>query len=288
MLQRFLNNYFGFNRQQRNGLYILCCISLSLLVIRIAYPYFIHTGPISIANVEMIEDELNEKTALGNEKSSAKKSILFPFDPNTVSKEELIKLGLKERTAQTFIKFRSKGFVFKQKEDMQKIYGISDAFYARIEPYILIKNTNTGKNTSTGVAATKEKTSSGKLELNSADSLALIELKGVGPGYAKRILKYRSLLGGFVDISQVKEIYGMTDELFQPIASQCSIDPSNIKKIKINSVDFKTLNNHPYVDYELTKHIFNFKKNTPISAANIADVIEDDELIKKISPYLEY
>lgn len=287
MLQRFLNNYFGFNRQQRNGLYILCCISLSLLVIRIAYPYFIHTAPISIANVEMIEDELGEQIGLGTEKSSDKKSILFPFDPNTVSKEELIKLGLKERTAQTFIKFRSKGFVFKQKEDMQKIYGISDAFYARIEPYILIKNPG-GTKTNASTATTKENTIAKKLELNSADSLDLIELKGVGPGYAKRILKYRSLLGGFVEISQVKEIYGMTDELFQLIASQCTVNTSNIKKIKINTVDFKVLNNHPYVDYELTKHIFNFKKSTPISAANIEEVIEDDELIKKISPYLEY
>lgn len=283
MLKQFLNNYFGFNRQQRNGLYVLCCICFILLIVRIIYPYFIKPSPIHIGTMAMVEEELDEKGS-STEKNS--KGVLFPFDPNTITEEELIKLGFKEKTARTFIKFRNKGFVFKQKEDVQKIYGISEAFYAKIEPYIIIKNaTNRTIAHSTSVA---EKSTGKKLELNSADSLALVELKGIGPGYAKRILKYRSLLGGFTNIEQIKEIYGMTDELYQLINSQCTINASLIKKIKINTVDFKSLNSHPYIDYELTKHIFNFKKNAPISEANLAEVIEDDETIRKIKPYLEY
>ncbi|MBK7310285.1 MAG: helix-hairpin-helix domain-containing protein [Sphingobacteriaceae bacterium] len=126
------------------------------------------------------------------------------------------------------------------------------------------------------------------MELNSADSLALIELKGIGPAYAKRILKYRNLLGGFTSIQQVKEIYGMTDDLYQLIASQCTINSSSIKKININTVDFKALNKHPYIDYELTKRIFILKKNGKITEENIAEIIEDDQLTTKIKPYLEY
>lgn len=229
----------------------------------------------------MIEAGLTEN----DPRSNSNKGTLFPFDPNTVSKEELIQLGFKEKAAQTFIKFRNKGFVFKQKEDVQKIYGVSEALYAQIEPYILIKNSvGIKKDAPTGSATSMSK----KLELNTADSLSLIELKGVGPGYAKRILKYRSLLGGFADIAQVKEIYGMTDELYQLIASQCTVNTAAIKKININSVDFKTLNKHPYIDYELTKHIFNFKKTAPISEVNLLQVIEDEELLVKIKPYVEY
>jgi competence protein ComEA len=289
MLQKFLNNYFGFNKQQRNGLYILCCISACLLIIRIAYPYFIKPADIQIANIAMVEEELEAKQNSAGNNGSEAKGALFPFDPNTVSEGELIKLGFKERTAQTFIKFRNKGFVFRQKEDVQKIYGISPKLYARIEPYILIKNSSGAKKDASTSSATKgKKISAKKLELNSADSLALIELKGVGPGFAKRILKYRGLLGGFVKIEQVKEIYGMTDELYALIAEQCSINASAIKKININTVDFKTLNKHPYINYELSKHIFNFKKNTPVSDANLADVIEDAESTARIRPYLEY
>lgn len=236
----------------------------------------------------MIEAGLGKKNERGSFGNS-NQGTLFPFDPNTVSKEELIKLGFKEKTAQTFVKYRSKGFVFKQKNDVQKIFGVSEALYAQIEPYILIGNKKDASTTLRRVQGSGSATNVNKtLELNTADSLSLIGLKGIGPGYAKRILKYRSLLGGFVDIAQVKEIYGMTDELYQLIASQCTVNTAAIKKININAVDFKTLNKHPYMDYELTKHIFNFKRTTSITEANVAQLIEDDELLVKIKPYLEY
>ncbi len=236
----------------------------------------------------MVEEEIDEKRNSAFETKMGAETIgtLFPFDPNTITKGELIKLGLKERTAETFIKFRNRGFVFKQKEDLQKIYGISPKLYSKLESYVLIKNTNTNSK-KTGTTTT-ENISGKKLELNSADSLALIELKGVGPGYAKRILKYRNLLGGFTEMQQVKEIYGVTDELFQLIASQCTINSSTIKKININTVDFKVLNKHPYIDYELTKRIFLIKKNGKITVENLSDAIEDEELAAKIKPYLEY
>jgi competence protein ComEA len=285
VLREFLNNYFGFNKQQRNGLYVLCCISACLLTIRISYPYFIKPANIQIENISLMEDEIDEKqNASVNSRSAETKGILFPFDPNTVTSDELLKLGFREKTAQTFIKFRNKGFTFKKKEDVQKIYGISPKLYAQIEPYILIKNNPSAKKD----IAIKENPSAAKLELNSADSLSLIGLKGVGPSYAKRIMKYRNMLGGFTNIEQVKEIYGMSDELFHTIAQQCHVNSSAIKKININTVDFKTLNKHPYINYELTKHIFNFKKNAPISSANLAEIIEDEELTSKIRPYLEY
>jgi DNA uptake protein ComE-like DNA-binding protein len=285
VLREFLNSYFGFNKQQRNGLYVLCCISTCLLAIRIIYPYFIKPSAIQIENIALVEDEIDEKqNAASYSKTTEAKATLFPFDPNTVTQEELIKLGFREKTAQTFLKFRSKGWVFKRKEDVQKIYGISPKLYARIEPYILIKNISSRKKETVakGISLVK------KLELNSADSLSLTELKGVGASYAKRIMKYRSMLGGFTNIEQAKEIYGMTDDLYQLIAQQCNVNSSAIKKININTVDFKTLNKHPYISYELCKHIFNFKKNTPISDANLAEVVEDAELASKLRPYLEY
>ena len=230
----------------------------------------------------MVEEELGTKERKNNSTGS-----LFPFDPNTVSKNELVKLGLKERTAQTFVKFRSGGFVFKQKEDIQKIYGITPELYKRLEPFVIInKRGYTG--TSANSTGSYGNTNTKKLELNNADSASLVELKGVGPGYAKRILKYRELLGGFVDIEQIREVYGMNEDLYKLIVTQCVVNSTFIKKLNINMVDFKTLNKHPYIDYELTKHIFSFKKNTPISQTNLADVIEDEQTLKKIEPYLEY
>jgi len=289
MIQQFLNNYFGFNKQQRNGLYVLCCISVLLLIVRLSYPSFIKQVPLQIENIAMIEEEINtsKASAKKNSYSFNNKAILFPFDPNTASLEELVKLGIREKTAQTLIKFRSKGFKFKQKEDLKKIYGLNENTYLKLEPYILIKNNSESKTEIKTSSYTSIKNVS-TLELNSADSLALIALKGVGPGYAKRILKYRSMLGGFANILQLKEVYGMTDELYALIESQCKVNSAVVTKININALDFKLLNKHPYISYELTKQICNFRKTVKISEVNIKDVIQDDELTSKLSPYLLY
>ena len=127
LLLNLINNYFGFNKQQRNGLLILCCISFLLLLVRVFYPYFIVPNKINVKNLPLIENKLD--SAFENSKNkfdknyieTINKSTLFVFNPNTVTLENLIKLGFKEKTAKTFIKFRERGFLFKQKEDFQAL-----------------------------------------------------------------------------------------------------------------------------------------------------------------------
>lgn len=268
----------------------MCSISILLLIIRITYPAFIVPEKIEFENLEMVEAELDSTSGYSaNYKNYDERSTkLFAFDPNTATESDLISLGLRQKTAQTLIKFRSKGFSFKTKEDLKKIYGLSPKLYDKLEPYIVIANNGKGTSSENKISNSNTKVATKKLELNQADSLSLIELKGVGPGYAKRILKYRSLLGGFTNMEQVKEIYGMTDELYNLIAEQCVVDPKLITKININTVEFKVLNKHPYIDYELTKHIFNFRKSTKLTAANFEEVIQDETLIKKLQPYINF
>ncbi len=303
-LIKLIQNYFGFNKQQRNGLLILCCISFLLLLVRIFYPYFIVPKKIVVKNLPLIENKIDSAYEQSKNKYSKNdytekinKTKLFVFNPNTVSLSELIKLGFKEKTAGTFIKFREKGFKFKQKEDLKKIYGVSDYLYNMLEPYILIdavgKNSvSSSVNTTNDINAKTypEKKSAPKkiIELNSCDSLALLDLKGIGPSYAKRILKYRSMMGGFVNVEQLKEVYGFTDELFLEIKPYIKVDASLIKKININTDDFKTINKHPYLTYELTKLIFNFKRKAPITTNNLKEVLNDDETYAKIVNYINF
>ncbi|MFO0356056.1 MAG: helix-hairpin-helix domain-containing protein [Sphingobacteriaceae bacterium] len=288
MLKQFLNNYFGFNKQQRNGIYVLCTISTVLLIIRIAYPYFMKPIDIKVEQIELMEEEIEAKRSNALSNQSNRTFQLFAFDPNTVSYNELIKLGLTERTAATFIKFRSKGFVFKQVSDLKKIYGLNERTFEALEPYVVIKHQSNQYKT---VAAKNNKVARSnikKIELNTADSIMLVELKGVGPAYAKRILKYRSLLGGFTKTEQIKEVYGMTNELFELICSQITINSNAISKFNINSIDFKTLNKHPYVSYEITKQIMNYRKQNKITEQNLMDMLQDEETVNKLKPYLTY
>ncbi len=288
MLKQFLNNYFGFNKQQRNGIYVLCTISTVLLIIRIAYHYFMKPIDVKVEQIELMEEEIEAKRTNALSNQSNRTFQLFAFDPNTVSYNELIKLGLTERTAATFIKFRSKGFVFKEVSDLKKIYGLNERTFAAIEPYVVIKHQSNQNKTVDAKNNTVARSNIKKIELNTADSIMLVELKGVGPAYAKRILKYRTLLGGFTKTEQIKEVYGMTNELFELICSQITINPNAISKFNINSVDFKTLNKHPYVSYEITKQIMNYRKQNKITELNLMDMLQDEETVNKLKPYLTY
>ena len=299
-LIKFINNYFGFNKQQRNGLLILCCVSFILLLVRIFYPYFIVPKKIIVKNLPLIESKIDSAYEQSKNKFSKNynekinKSQLFVFNPNTVTVAELIKLGFREKTAGTFIKYRDRGFKFKQKEDLKKIYGVSDYLYNILEPYILIdlkSNTITieNKNEIGAKQFTEKKSSSKKIvELNNCDSLELLDLKGIGPSYAKRILKYRSMMGGFVTVEQLKEVYGFTDELYADIKPFVKVNAELIKKININGDDFKTINKHPYLSYELTKQIFNFKRKTPITKDNFKEVLNDDVVYTKVLAYINF
>ncbi len=285
-IHRFLSAWFGFNKQQRNGLLVLCTIILFLFVIRLSISSFITPEPILFADFSNTKlPKLNSATAATDSASEA--NGLFIFDPNTVTKEQLVKLGLKEKTANTFINYRNKGAHFNKKEDLKKVYGITDELYSKLESYILISKANDPEKTFIQQEP-KSKKQIKTVELNSVDSIGLLPLPGIGPGYAKRILKYRSLLGGYYSIEQLKEVYGFTDSLFRVVKDYVKVDPSLITKIDLNTEDFKKLNAHPYLSYEDTKTIFNYRrKNGPITKLeHLRICISDEGQLQKIIPYL--
>jgi competence ComEA-like helix-hairpin-helix protein len=298
MVNSFLNNYFGFNKQQRNGLILLSIISLILFLVRIIYPSFITPDKIEIKNLPLIEQKLDSSYQLSQNRFSqnfTKENTalnLFAFDPNTITNQQLQQLGFNKKSAQTFLKFRDRGFVFKEKIDLKKVYGISDNFYSKLEPYIIIENKNSAANlnsnkSESNVTASANKNQT-KVELNTADSLALLDINGIGPAFAKRILKYRSLLGGFVSVEQLKEVYGFTDEMFEKIKPNVTANAELIKKINLNKDDFRTVNKHPYLSYELTKTLFDWRKKTVITAVNLKDIINDDQAYNKLMPYISF
>jgi competence ComEA-like helix-hairpin-helix protein len=127
------------------------------------------------------------------------------------------------------------------------------------------------------------------IELNTADTLDLQVLKGVGQSYARRIYKYRILLGGFRSVEQIKEVYGMTKELYELLLPQITIDTSQIQKLNINTASIKELNHHPYIDYYLAKAIVKYR----ITEGNFHSLEElqaiylfDDSTFAKILPYI--
>jgi len=114
------------------------------------------------------------------------------------------------------INYREKGGQFRQKEDIQKIYSFQTEDYARLEPYIKIAPVEIAESTD-------------------KESIAQVDEKpkprpapdGIGPTYAKRIVKYRNSLGGFHAINQLSEVYGLADSTFQSIRPQLKTTSKN-------------------------------------------------------------
>jgi DNA uptake protein ComE-like DNA-binding protein len=127
------------------------------------------------------------------------------------------------------------------------------------------------------------------IELNEADSADLVELNGIGPSFASRIVKYRDRLGGFYSPSQVLEVYNFPIETYSKIEGNVFADTLKIRKIRVNFADFKELIRHPYFSKQKVELILKFReKHGPF--ANLAEVkasgIFNEEEFKKVIPYL--
>ena len=115
----------------------------------------------------------------------------------------------------------------------------------------------------------------------------LIQLPMVGPWFAHRIIKYREILGGFVDKEQLLEVFGMDQERVSAFEDYLTIDTSRIHPLSINFVDFKDVVRHPYFSYPFTKAIFNHRdrKGMISNFDQLKELVPDSDTL---SPYLRY
>ncbi len=127
------------------------------------------------------------------------------------------------------------------------------------------------------------------IDLNRADSVQLLPLPGIGPVFAGRIIKYRTLLGGYARVDQLLEVYGMKEETLDLVKDKIFVDISAIRTFKLDSASFKDLLRHPYLEYEDVKALVKYRDfKGKIQSKNELqeNFILADSVLQKISPYL--
>lgn len=202
---------------------------------------------------------------------------LFTFDPNTCSDKDFQRLGLAERQIQTLRNYQSKGGNFRSKADFLKIYGISESQKNALADYVIIEdNEKVIPEKGIGIGEIH-------LEINAADSIEIMKLPGIGNKLSKRIVKYRDLLGGFYAISQLKEVYGLSDKTIRQIEGMVEIDSVKISKVDLNFADWKELARHPYIQKNLANQIIKFR--TKYGSIDKPSVLHDS-LILSIEEYI--
>lgn len=220
---------------------------------------------------------------------------LEEFDPNALDFEKARALGFPEKLSKTIENYLIKGGQFREKADLLKIYGLDKEMYAAMEEYITIEEANKPKVAKQFAleAYKEEKEKQARqpiiVDLNSADSESLESLPGIGPYFAKSIIKYREQLGGFHQTDQLLEIYNLDKDKLAAFEPYLIIEPQTIERININLVDYRTLLNHPYFVHKTANSLVKMreKRGGFASVAEIQDsYLIDEELFQQIAPYL--
>ncbi|NRB49055.1 MAG: helix-hairpin-helix domain-containing protein [Saprospiraceae bacterium] len=220
----------------------------------------------------------------------------FPFDPNTVSKEELLQLGLSKKVASTWVNFRNKGGVFQKLHDVKKIYGLSEKQYQALKPLITLPEPagrDTGQANANipieAIPISYERPTIA-IDINQAEATDWEQLRGIGPAYARRIMNFREKLGGFISIDQVAETYQLPESTFQAIRPFLRSSPIK-QPIKINHADAKTLQSHPFLNWKEAKAIVNYRfqhgKFSQVDDLHALHALSK-ETILRIGPYLSF
>jgi competence protein ComEA len=317
-MKDWIRDYFTFTRGEQRGLAILLGLLLLTLAFSILAPGFVKDKEYDIsefkAQVEaFLADTLTEtadissypkkNTSNFNSEDNAERADFlaspFNFDPNDLTEDQWQKTGLEGKVIHNILRYKEKGGKFRDKEGFRKIYGMTDSMYSILEPYIDIHEKDNEKKKWDKEEMEREDlprdTSTylsddvAIIELNTADSAQLLQLPGIGPSFATRIIKYRKLLGGYISVEQLMEIKGMDSARFSGIRDHLTVDPSLVKKMDLNSVAFKEMMRHPYFEYYLVKMIFNYKdKLKSFDSVGQLRNIENmyPEIYEKISPYL--
>ena len=177
------------------------------------------------------------------ERSAMRRVESFPFNPNTVSLEDLVRLGFTEKQAQSIINYRDKGGKFRRKADFAKSYVVADSVFKRLEPFIEIP----------------------LIDINKADSAAFDELPGIGGWFAHRMVEYREQLRGYSCPEQLMEIYNFDQNKYNGLKDLIKCSPADPYPFWSGSLE--DIRNHPHVrNWQTARDIAFYRDHNPPEA----------------------
>lgn len=298
-MKNWLITHYGFSKRNLNGLLLLLLLILMVTLAPGIYRrYFLKLPTIDPNEAQALQQlELVDRYTKRNYKNTrseiedapTRPSVHYQtFDPNLIDEKQWQQFGLSYKQAMAIVNYVKKGGRFYKPEDLKKMYTISPEKYETLLPYIVISES---KPFERKVMPAYPKREPVMVEINTADTLELDKIRGIGIAFAKRIVKYRERLGGFYSKEQLFEVFGIDTPKFNEIKDQIKIEIEAIRKLNINTAEFEELKRHPYLSFKQMNAIIQYRKqHGPYKS--IADLnkvlILNPETIQRIAPYLSF
>lgn len=301
-------DFFFFSGSQRSGIVILFVLIVISFSINKLLPVLIPDeipevdGVAFIDEVNRFQRSLYATDSIKNAKRFVRKwpsqysnvvrtdkeeGVLFPFDPNTLDSTGLRQLGIPARVVSGILRYRRKGGVFYTPERFAEVYGLSPDLFQLLKPYIII---DLPRITEVHPDDLKQKPDM-PLQINTVDSASLMQLKGLNKNLVRSFLRFRNASGGFVSVDQLRELYGMTDEVFLKINSYFVVDTVAVRKIRVNTAGVDKLKAHPYLNFYQAKAIYEYRRKKG-KVKSIDELLKIEELdpntLQKMEHYFSF
>jgi len=283
-----VKNYLSVTKKEWNGMVVLIILIALILAAPYAYQTVRKDNTINFKEFDKAAAMLSKTDSTGPassgpvSRSKAMKTKLFTFNPNNLPEADWERLGLSADQVKVIKNYEAKGGRFYAKADVKKIYAITGADYQRLEPYINLPATDN---------YTKKAAPGEIIEINGADSAKLTMIRGIGPSFARRIIRYRDRLGGFYSKEQLKEVFGIDAGKYAEIKNGIAVNGSHITRLDINKATFDQLRRFPYLSFKQINAIIEYH-NQHGDYESVADMkniaILDDGILRKIGPYLVF
>ncbi|HEY5511865.1 MAG TPA: helix-hairpin-helix domain-containing protein [Prolixibacteraceae bacterium] len=302
---------FIFTSKERNGLLILVFILFLMVCGNYFLPYMIPKKEYDTSGWEKEVTKYNHtEPVITSPKAEisapAADSFSGKFDPNDAELKVLLQIGIPPKIAANWIKYLQKGGKFYKKEEVMKLYGMNAESYDKVRDHLIVPDKNPAEKENAGAGKWPEKSFAGyagkdsswrnsprekkkiiKVDINLADSAQLEALPGIGPALASRIIKYRKLLGGYCQVTQLKEIYGMNEDWWGRIAPWVFSGTTELNKLEINYLSLTEMGRHPYIGFRTAKKIIKRRDTAGKFHATdeLVSLFSSDSL-QRVLPYL--
>lgn len=283
---RWVRTTFGFSRSEARAFTILLPLIFVIMAARPLYDLLRTPGkPVDYSNQKLLDSLL----ASMQKDPAEEPQELFPFDPNTATASDFERLGLKPSIAASIVNYRYGGGKFRIKKDLRKIYRLDSMMFVKLEPWIQLPDrvaTRRDSSKKTMVPRLQKP----PFDLNTADTIQLKEIYGIGSVTARRIIRYRESLGGFVKMEQLAEVWGLDSTVVARLASRSMIAPDFLPRpLPINRYSEAELAAHPYIRHKLARILVSYrlqhgKYDSVDDLRKVAAI--DDHTFVRIKPYI--